>query len=69
MHGLETYKATIGSEAEVGVGTSQPRQSVEGHTVYSNEDGRGETRLRIEFNPMGVMIVRHSALNYPLPFN
>jgi hypothetical protein len=25
MHGLETYKTTIGSETQVGVGTSQAR--------------------------------------------
>jgi hypothetical protein len=69
MHGLETYKTTIGGEAEVGVGTSQARQSIKRHATHSNKDGRGETRLGVEFNPMGVMVVRHIELNYPLPFN
>jgi hypothetical protein len=69
MHGLETYKAAISGEAEIGVGTSQPRQSVKRHTVYSDEDGRREMRLRVEFNPMGVMVVGHVELNYPLPFD
>jgi hypothetical protein len=69
MHGLEAYKTAVSGEAEIGVGTSQPRQSVEGHTVHSNEDGRREMRLRVEFNPMGAMIVGHVELNYPLSFD
>jgi hypothetical protein len=69
MHGLETYKAMIGGKTEVGVGTSQTRYSIKHHTIHSNEDRRGEMRLGVEFDPMGVMIVRHIELNYPLPFN
>jgi hypothetical protein len=69
MHSLETYKTTIGGKAEVGVGTSQARQSIKRHATHSNKDGRGETRLRIEFKIMGVVVIRHIELKYPLPFN
>jgi hypothetical protein len=40
------------------------RKSIEGETVNRHEDGSGETRLTIEFNPVGVVIVRHGILNY-----
>jgi hypothetical protein len=69
MYGLETYKAAIGGKAKIGVGASQTRQSVKSDTVYSNKDGRREAGLGIEFNPVGVMIIGHLELNYPLSIN
>jgi hypothetical protein len=69
MHSLKAYETAIGSETKVGVGTSQTRQGVERHTVDSNEDGRREAGLRIEFNPVRVMVIGHIDLNYPLSLN
>jgi hypothetical protein len=69
MHSLKAYETTVGGETQVGVGTGQTRQSIEHDTIHSNEDGRGEARLGIEFYPVGVVIVGHDKLNYPLPLD
>jgi hypothetical protein len=57
MHGLETDKASIGGEAQIGVRTSQTGQSVERDTIDSHEDGRRETGFGVEFYPMNVVVV------------
>jgi hypothetical protein len=54
---VETNKATIGREEEVCIGTGQAGEGVERSTVYRHEDGRGEARLREEFDPVDIVVI------------
>jgi hypothetical protein len=56
---MEAYEATIGCKEEIGIRTIQTRKSVESGTIHSDKDGRGETRLREEFNPMNIVVIGH----------
>jgi hypothetical protein len=56
---VEAYEATVSCKEEVGIGTSQTGKGIESGTVHSNKDGRGETGLREEFNPMNIVVIGH----------
>jgi hypothetical protein len=56
---VEAYEATISCKEEIGVGTTQTRKGVESGTVHSDKDGRRETRLREEFDPMNIVVIGH----------
>jgi hypothetical protein len=56
---VEADEATIGREKEIGVGTVQMGKGVEGSTVHSNKDWRGEARLREELDPMNIVVIGH----------
>jgi hypothetical protein len=40
------------------------RECVEGETVHSNRDGRGEHGTLIECEPMSIMVIGNGRLNY-----
>jgi hypothetical protein len=69
VHSLKADEATVHCEKEVGVGTHQTREHVEGYTIYCYENRGGETRLGEELNPVDVVVIGHVALNYPIPPN
>jgi hypothetical protein len=54
---VETNQATISREEEVGIGTGQTGEGVERSTVYRHKDGRGEMRLREEFDPVDIVVI------------
>jgi hypothetical protein len=56
---VEADEATIGREEEIGIGTVQTGKGVEGSTVHSNKDWRGEARLREELDPMNIVVIGH----------
>jgi hypothetical protein len=56
---VEAYEATISCKEEIGVGTIQMGKGVECGTIHSDKDGRGETRLQEEFNPMNIVVIGH----------
>jgi hypothetical protein len=66
MLSLKANEAMVGGKTQIGVGTRQTGQSIEGYAVHSNEYGGRESRLRIEFDPVDTVIVGHVKLNYPL---
>jgi hypothetical protein len=66
---MEADKATIGREEEICVGTSQAGEGIEGSTVYSHKDWRGEARLREELDPVDIVVIGHALLNYPSPLH
>jgi hypothetical protein len=59
MNGVETYKATVGGEEEIGIRTCQMRKSVKRGTVHSNKDRRRKARLWEELNPMHIVVFGH----------
>jgi hypothetical protein len=59
MKRVETYETTISCKEEIGVRTIQTGKGVERGTIHSDKDGRGETRLREEFNPMNIVVIGH----------
>jgi hypothetical protein len=54
---VKTNKATVSCEEEVCIWTGQAGEGVERSTVYRHEDGRGEARLREEFDPMDIVVI------------
>jgi hypothetical protein len=66
---METDKTTIGGEEEICIGTGQAGEGVEGSTVDSHKDGRGEARLREELDPVDIVVIGHASLNYPSPLH
>jgi hypothetical protein len=59
VQSMKTYEATIRGKEEVSIRTSQTRECVEGRAIYGDEDRRGETRLREEFDPMYIVVIGH----------
>jgi hypothetical protein len=64
MVGLIADKTTTRGKEQVSVVIEQMRQGVEGVTINCHEDGSRETRTFKKLNPVGVVIVGHSTLNY-----
>jgi hypothetical protein len=64
MSGTVTDEATTCNEEQICIMLRQSGKSVEGDTINSHEDQSRETRPLIEFNPVGVVIVRDDSLNY-----
>jgi hypothetical protein len=62
MQGVKTDKTSTRRKEQVGIGTSQARQSIERDTVDGRKDQSGETRLREELNPMRIVVIRHDML-------
>jgi hypothetical protein len=52
-----TYEAMIGGKEQVSVGTHEPRYGIKHYAVNGHEDWGEETRLGVEFNPVGGMII------------
>jgi hypothetical protein len=61
MIGYPTNKTMFSCEAKVSIGTSQTRQSIEGHTVYSSHNGQQEQRFMEELKRVGGM--RHGGMS------
>jgi hypothetical protein len=57
MHNLKANKTTIRGMAQIGIQTRQTRQGVEGDTINTHENGRGESRFGVELHPVNIMIV------------
>jgi hypothetical protein len=56
---VEAYEATISCKEEIGIGTVQTGEGVEGGAVHSNKDRRREARLREELDPMNIVVIGH----------
>jgi hypothetical protein len=54
---MEAYEAMICCEQQIGVGTGQAGQHVEGYTVNGCEDRSGEAGLWEELHPMSIVVI------------
>jgi hypothetical protein len=66
---MKADEATVHCEEEVGIGTRQTRERIEGGTIYGYKNRGRETRLGEELDPVDVMVIGHGSLNYPIPSN
>jgi hypothetical protein len=66
---VETDEAMIGCEEEIGIGTVQTGEGIEGSAIHCDKDGRGEVGLREELDPMNIVVIGHDSLNYPSPLH
>jgi hypothetical protein len=64
MSGIVTDVAMTRNKEQIRVVLGQSGKGVKGDTINSHNDWSRETRLFIELNPVGVVIVRHDSLNY-----
>jgi hypothetical protein len=64
MGGKMTDKTTTSDKEEVHIIVRQMRKGIKGITVNGHEDRSREVGIFIEFDPVGVMIIRHGTLNY-----
>jgi hypothetical protein len=64
MSGIVTDEAMTCNKEQIRVVLRQSGKGVKGDTINGHEDQSRETRLVIELNPVGVVIVKHDSLNY-----
>jgi hypothetical protein len=64
MEGVVADEKTIRCEEQIGVRARQTRQRVKGDTIHGRKDRSREVRVRIEFNPMDVVVIGHRLLLY-----
>jgi hypothetical protein len=69
MQSLETYKATVRCEEEVGIGTHQTRECITRGTIYGYENRGKEMRLGEEFDPVDVVVIGHVHYTIQHPSN
>jgi hypothetical protein len=64
MKGMMADKAMTHHKEQVSIVLRQLREGVKGYTINGHEDQHRETRMLVEFYPVGVVIIRHDSLNY-----
>jgi hypothetical protein len=64
VEGVVADETTIHREEQIGVRARQTRQHVKGDTIHGHKDRSREVRMRIEFNPMNVVVIGHHLLLY-----
>jgi hypothetical protein len=69
VHGLKADEAAIRGEEKVGIRASQARKHIKSDTIDGDKNRRGEARLEEELDPVDIMVIGHSALNYSTPSN
>jgi hypothetical protein len=65
MHSLEADETAIGGKAKIGIRARQARQSIECYAIYSHKDRRRKSGLGVKLDPVRIVVIRHSKLNYP----
>jgi hypothetical protein len=54
------HKAPTHTEEQIGICIRQTTKNIKGITIYSNRDVRGESRVFVEYMPVGVVVHRHN---------
>jgi hypothetical protein len=68
MEGEVTDEAMTSDEEQICIVVRQMRKGIESETIHCHEDRSRKVGSFIELYPMGIVVIRHNALNYVSSF-